>query len=879
MSKQRAERTAEAGTKHAVPVFAVSEWPLRRKLALVLTIPMVLAAVFGSLRVWDGVRDQRAYVATQSQLTVLEPLVDYLHAAQEAAVIARATEPGAPERGAALEQVQASAAAVANARAEADLTSDQSALVDRIMAQSAPLREETGYSSIVSSLTQVRGLYAGVNGFFTLLVNDQLEPEPTLPQLTFVLGARLAFTVQQLQVDREGGKVLNAYDVYADLGVEDAALDQLIAARGESDLNLRDLSIENERRLGRVRAGSVDLPYEANFDRYDTLTDDVFQGVEQNLDEFADAALRSAGITAAVTALALLLASLLALVVSRLLVNPVRRVRDGALAVANEQLPEAVAQIRAGREPAEIVPIDVTTHEEMGQLARAVDDMHRTAVRLASGEAKLRAQVGEMFVTLSRRNTSLINQQLGLIEELEHDEQDPRRLESLFRLDHLAARMRRTAESLVILSDAPVRSRADAALSVADAVQAASAGVQEYQRVQLVGAPQESIVGSAANDVVHLLTEVIDNALSFSPPSTSVEVDASASVREAVIRISDAGLGMPADTLAEVNDMLRSGAEMTPDATRRMGLFVVSRLARRHGITVVLDQNIRGGITATISLPATLLASGAAAAERAAEEAALAAAAAAPAAPVPTAAPMAAPEPITANGELQVDRIMAAINAVTGLPQRRPGSTSIDRQEVVEPFAVGQAPLQAPTVAATPAASYGEQPPTQPAFAQPAAAQSPHPGSYDAPTAPAAPMAPVPAASASRTEDALGGILDRDTPAPHDNEEESPIFAQLQSNWLSSSSGGSWANPEVDAGWQSVERIAEVPAASITDSGLPKRRPGTRLVPGGVTTAGSHASRDPEAIRAKLAAHAAGVNKGRRAAVTSISPHEEAGPA
>ena len=155
--------------------------------------------------------------------------------------------------------------------------------------------------------------------------------------------------------------------------------------------------------------------------------------------------------------LALLAAIVLALMVSRLLLNPIRRVRSGALEVAHVRLPEAVERIRAGQEPGEFVPIGVTTHEETGQLARAVDDLHRQAVKLASGEAALREQVGDMFVTLSRRNTSLINQQLGLIETLESDEEDPQRLESLFRLDHLAARMRRNAESLVILSGAPTR--------------------------------------------------------------------------------------------------------------------------------------------------------------------------------------------------------------------------------------------------------------------------------------------------------------------------------------------------------------------------------------------------------------------------------------
>ena len=207
-------------------------------------------------------------------------------------------------------------------------------------------------------------------------------------------------------------------------------------------------------------------------------------GIDQQLSTSATDARTRALANAPSRSVALLAALLLAFVVSRLLLTPIRKVREGALAVAHEELPEAVARIRAGEEPGEIKPIDVTTQEEMGQLARAVDDMHQQAVLLATGEASLRAQVGEMFVTLSRRNTSLINQQLSLIETLEKDEEDPRRLESLFRLDHLASRMRRTADSLLILADAPAPAIGQADLTVADALQAATSGVQDYQRVQ-----------------------------------------------------------------------------------------------------------------------------------------------------------------------------------------------------------------------------------------------------------------------------------------------------------------------------------------------------------------------------------------------------------
>ncbi|CAN5557072.1 hypothetical protein BH10ACT10_BH10ACT10_11420 [soil metagenome] len=304
---------------------------------------------------------------------------------------------------------------------------------------------------------------------------------------------------------------------------------------------------------------------------------------------------------------ALVAAVLLALLVSLLLLKPIRRVLDGALAVAREQLPDEVARIRAGEEPGEITPIDVSTHEEIGQLARAVDDLHRQAVVLASGEAELRSQVSQMFVTLSRRNTSLINQQLSQIERLERDEEDPKRLESLFQLDHLAARMRRTSDSLLILADAPTASAVVEGLTVIDALQAATSGVQQYQRVHIGTADPVRLSGAAAADMIHLLTELVDNALAFSPPTSSVDLRTTTTSRGVVVEVADAGLGIPADQLMKINHTLTSGGEGTPETARRMGLFVVCRLSQRHGVITTLRGNDAGGTTAVVLLPRAIL--------------------------------------------------------------------------------------------------------------------------------------------------------------------------------------------------------------------------------------------------------------------------------
>ena len=333
--------------------------------------------------------------------------------------------------------------------------------------------------------------------------------------------------------------------------------------------------------------------------------------------------------------------------------------REGALAVAHEELPEAVARIRAGEEPGEIKPIDVTTQEEMGQLARAVDDMHQQAVLLATGEASLRAQVGEMFVTLSRRNTSLINQQLSLIETLEKDEEDPRRLESLFRLDHLASRMRRTADSLLILADAPAPAIGQADLTVADALQAATSGVQDYQRVHVDANTTARISDDAAADVVHLLTELVDNALSYSSPSTSVKLRSTPGPNGVQIEVIDQGLGIPESALPDLNATLHSGGDVTPDTARRMGLFVVSRLAQRHLISVMLRRNPQAGTTATVFLPSSILPGFAT-----------------PANPAPKASPTPAAAPPGMPSRTPASRPVGVPAAVDPLPTRVPASVA-----------------------------------------------------------------------------------------------------------------------------------------------------------------------------------------------------------
>jgi hypothetical protein len=216
-----------------------------------------------------------------------------------------------------------------------------------------------------------------------------------------------------------------------------------------------------------------------------------------------------------------------------------------------------------------------------------------------------------MFETLSRRSTSLIDQQLSLIERLESDEEDPKRLQSLFRLDHLAARMRRNSDSLLVLAGTSTRRGVSGSVSVSDAVRAAVSEVENYERIDIGDTSNDHVLGAVGSDLIHLVAEIVDNALSYSPPTSRVAIRGARTPEGGLlIEVSDRGLGMPPKDLAVLNDQLAHGGDITADTARRMGLFVVGSLAKRHGIAVRLRRNgdDKQGITVSVHLPAGLLA-------------------------------------------------------------------------------------------------------------------------------------------------------------------------------------------------------------------------------------------------------------------------------
>jgi signal transduction histidine kinase len=306
----------------------------------------------------------------------------------------------------------------------------------------------------------------------------------------------------------------------------------------------------------------------------------------------------------------LVLAVLLAIFVIRRIRASLRALRTGVLDVADNQLPLAVRAIQEGKpQETEMLPVAVASKDEIGEVARAVDAVHAQALKLAVEQATIRAGYGSVFVNLSRRSQSLVQRQLQLIERLERDEEDADQLATLFQLDHLATRMRRNNENLMLLSGAEPSRRFGQPVTTADVLGAAISEIEQYQRVVVQNPPSVRVVGYAASDLMRLVAELLDNATSFSAPETQVTVATQLTEQGSLlIDILDKGIGMNESEVSEANLRLKEVGSLDLATSRRMGLFVVGRLAARQGIGVTLHggKDIVG-VRASVTVPSGLI--------------------------------------------------------------------------------------------------------------------------------------------------------------------------------------------------------------------------------------------------------------------------------
>ncbi|MGE5288783.1 MAG: nitrate- and nitrite sensing domain-containing protein [Micromonosporaceae bacterium] len=285
--------------------------------------------------------------------------------------------------------------------------------------------------------------------------------------------------------------------------------------------------------------------------------------------------------------------------------------RAAALTLAEDRLPKVVERLRSGLQvdvATEAPPFTPGTTREIADLAHAYSSVQRTAVDAAVGQAKLREGVGQVFLNLARRNQSLLHRQLDMLDSLERGTSDPETLASFFRIDHLTTRMRRHAESLIILSGEVPGRGWRSPVQILDVLRAAVAEVEDYVRVDVVCEAEASIVGAAVADVIHLLAELVENATVFSPPNTRVIVSADAVGNGFAIEVEDRGLGIEPAELADINMRLLNPPEFDLADSDRLGLFVVGQLAARHQIKVSLRESPFGGTSAIALLPHSLIA-------------------------------------------------------------------------------------------------------------------------------------------------------------------------------------------------------------------------------------------------------------------------------
>jgi len=426
------------------------------------------------------------------------------------------------------------------------------------------------------------------------------------------------------------------------------------------------------------------------------------------------------------------------------------------------------------------MPIAVLSTDEIGQVARAVDLVHREAVRLAGEEARLRGSVSAVFASFFRRSHSLLERLLRLIDSLELNEDDPGRLASLFQMDHLATRMRRNSDSALVLAGHETPSRWTEPVTLVDVLRAAVSEIEQYDRVSLNVQQGVSVSGSAAADIVHLVAELLENATTFSPETTRVIV-LGHTVRggDSLINITDGGMGLPEEQLRQLNWRLAHPSLADGAVARQMGLFAVAHLAARHGIKVALGLRPGGGTTAEVHLPAALISRDAR----------------------PGGGPGQTGEVLQAGAGGGADAVAAAADPWPSAPRFAAGPESAVGPEIAMPDAV-PLPLGAPLPSPAPAASFAVTVP------EPAGAE-------------------------------LGGTLpifesvesdyfqtrDRDLRRPSE-----PQAGQPPPAGQPAAASASRAAP--GGGWPAAMAVGTPAAGAPAPAGLPRRTPQANLVPG-----------------------------------------------
>lgn len=840
--------------------WSLRNWPVRAKVLAIVAVPLALALAFGGARLYDEISSARDLQLAADRVEMIPSIENYMSALEGALLAyssggdtASATNGFETAKAALQKQLNDTDVAEDVRTGVTNLLTAGQKLLGAVSADEIGLRERiTDYAPIL--LTAEDALNGSVR-----LDDEKLRAQTQ--GLSRAVGARGQVFMQELLVEQ--GAELPEPELRTSMitvaGTEPSTLFDMSQVLGVGSPDVKVLQGEMVRRMNimsdpdAVLVGNLDL--RQSLQATDTIagqivkttTKQVTDSVRRLASDRRNAVIRDALLVLA----AFVIALVVVLLVARSLIRPLRTLRDGALKVAHTDLGQEIARVRAGdeREPE---PLPVYTTEEVGQVAHAVDELHTQALLLAGDEARLRLLVNDMFETMSRRNRSLVDQQLALIDRLERNEKDPERLESLFRLDHLATRMRRIGANLLVLAGAQVSRDARQSLPLASAINAAVSEVEDYKRVEVGDVPDSALIGRVSGDAVHMLAELIDNALRYSPPIAPVRVTAVHTSNAGVlVEVHDDGIGMTDSDLRIANMRLQAGGEVSPDNTRHMGLFVVGRLAHMHGMVVRLRNTIAGqpssGTTAELYIPPSLLEH---------------------AAPIgPDARPFgaAAPQPEPTYEDAHAARFAAPVVdqpviGPSGLPQRSPGSSGITGTPQPEPEPQ-PSPWFVPAGGEHPAPAHDQPSNTSPFFSSRERAEK-------------------------TREDAPVDVSDMDVlaadltaPEPEDTDTDfiyQKMLSELMVDPKTLAVPQDWKSVW-DNGWASAAEAESVPVQSHTEHGLPVREPGARLVPGAAEPVAAPANgtpppnpefprRDPDAVRASFSSHFGGVRAARSGA-------------